>query len=62
MDKIVKNVSVTDEFTRQLIFGKTYNWKNVQNFSSLSKLIETLYMFARTVDDGSKYINMFDSI
>lgn len=48
----VKNVSISDVFTHQIIFQRVYSWKATTAFSNLGNLIESFYQFSRTVDDG----------
>eukprot|EP01040_Poterioochromonas_malhamensis_P021277 gene21277-25633_t len=49
----VKNISISDVYTHQIIFQRVYTWKATTAFSNLGNLIESFYQFARTVDDGA---------
>ena len=57
----VKNISISDVYTHQIIFQRVYTWKATTAFSNLGNLIESFYQFARTVDDGGKHRRRQDS-
>lgn len=51
----VKNVSISDANSHQIIFQRVYAWKATTAFNNLGNLIESFYQFARTVDDGGQF-------
>eukprot|EP01039_Chlorochromonas_danica_P002551 gene2551-2792_t len=48
----VKNVTVSDALSGQIVFQRVYAWKTASAFSNLGSLIKVFYQFAREVDDG----------
>lgn len=48
----VKNVTVSDALSGQIVFQRVYAWKSASAFSNLGSLIKVFYQFAREVDDG----------
>ena len=48
----LRNVCITDTATGNILFERVY--KEEQQFTNLSSLIQVFYQFAREVDDGGK--------
>lgn len=51
---LVKNVSISDAVSGQIVFQRVFSWKVTTAFSNLGSLIQVFYQFAREVDDGGE--------
>ncbi|RYG99605.1 hypothetical protein EON65_50130 [archaeon] len=52
MSIIIKNISISDVVSGQIIFQRVHSWKSASGFSNLGSLIQVFHQFAREVDDG----------
>eukprot|EP01031_Cornospumella_fuschlensis_P029999 gene29999-36234_t len=52
MSIIVKNISISDVVSGQIIFQRVYSWRSASGFSNLGSLVQVFHQFAREVDDG----------
>ncbi len=50
----VKNISILNEFSGNIVFQRVYEWRATTAFNNLHSMIQAFYQFARMCDDGGK--------
>lgn len=55
-EKLLRLVSVCDTETGACLFQRAWQWRGEQERSSIGKLVQSFYQFAREVDQGGAYL------
>lgn len=58
-EKLLRLVSVCDTETGACLFQRTWQWRGEQERSSIGKLVQSFYQFAREVDQGGAQTKSF---
>jgi hypothetical protein len=57
----LKNISILNESTGNIIFQRVYKWNTSESFNTLHSMVQAFYQFARTCDDGGMVNHLFFS-